>query len=65
LFCAALFRNVSHMSEKTHEQISVKLPVELMQAVQRMAEADHRTPGQMIRHMVATAIKQQQSSAAA
>jgi hypothetical protein len=41
------------MADKPREQISVTLPAELRAAVERAAQAEHRTVSQQIRHYVA------------
>jgi metal-responsive CopG/Arc/MetJ family transcriptional regulator len=53
------------MTEKTSEQVSVKLPVDLMAAVDRAAQAEHRTRSQQIRHYVASAVESQRQHQAA
>jgi len=45
------------MQDRLRDQISVKLPPELREAVERAAEAEHRSVSAQIRHFVASAIE--------
>jgi predicted transcriptional regulator len=43
--------------ERLNDQVSVKLDRELRAAVERVAQAEHRTTSAQIRHFVASAIE--------
>jgi hypothetical protein len=52
--------NCMSATERSREQISVKLDAELMAAVERAAAAEHRTVSAQVRHFVACMIEARQ-----
>jgi hypothetical protein len=52
------------MKERSKDQVSVKLDPELRAAIEEVAQAEHRTVSQQIRHFVACMIEARQPTAA-
>jgi hypothetical protein len=48
------------MKERSRDQISVKLDPELRAAIEQVAQAEHRTVSQQVRHFVACMIEARQ-----
>jgi hypothetical protein len=51
------------MATKDREQLSVPVDAELKAALERAAKAEHRTVASLVRHLVATALENQQVAA--
>jgi CopG-like RHH_1 or ribbon-helix-helix domain, RHH_5 len=51
------------MANKDREQLSVPVDAELKAALERAARAEHRTVASLVRHLVATALENQQVAA--
>ena len=51
-------------SKETREQLSVPVDAELKAALERAAKADHRSVANLVRHIVAQALENQEGLAA-
>jgi predicted transcriptional regulator len=51
------------MATKDREQLSVPVDAELKAAIDRAAKAEHRTMANLVRHIVAQALENQQVAA--
>lgn len=61
----SLSDTVAHMSDRQTDLLSVRVPAEMREALERVAKKEHRTVSDQVRFIISRAVTQQQHEGAA